>query len=115
MTKKLTEKEFIEIFSKDQYKQLVTQAYIAIQESPEFKNNDPYCHSILFLECKNKKDNKLWNITIETTAKKLMNGFCDFGIVSMLLSDEEAPDEALDKLSEFMKQNEIDKKLRNKK
>lgn len=106
MTRKITEAEFIELYSQDCYVQLAAKCFDWISRTPEFKNSEPSVYNFMVWDW--ETDGKPGSITVECTANKIfLNGkvkAVDFGIVGLILSDEPMPDESLDRFNEVKKQ-----------
>lgn len=108
----LTEREFIEMFSEAGYKELCKMAYENMRVTPEFKNDKPYVHGIYVFPCWKIHGGIKWSLTIECNAHKIKVGeglmAYDFGITKINLSDEDMPDQTLDRYNEIMRSKKTD-------
>ncbi len=107
MITELNEKQFIEAYSEETYHKVVEKAYDHIKDSPEFLNDVPDFFTIQVLPC-HRLDGSKFTLIVEATAKKLFGTGMkrigtDFGIVRILVSDEDMPDEVLDRYNELVK------------
>ena len=116
MTKAITEEEFEAMFPGMTFEELSKQAFFQMQKLPEYKVDNSQMAALLVFPCK-RSDGSEWTMIIECTAKKIFQGeeiignkkitsVTDFGIVSMKISDEEMPDEALDRYNDFLREKQ---------
>lgn len=123
MTQELSEKQFVEMFSEKLYIQLCDMVFKKMTESEEWKNDLPNTALLVVFPMK-RNDDTQWSLIVEATATKLnrvdvcknkdesitKGTLAEFGIVKLLLSDEEMPDEALDRYNEYQKMKDNLKK-----
>lgn len=103
MTKKLTEDEFLELFGWSFYLAMKDEIFMKMQNTPEFKNDEPYCVQMAVFQLANiGKPMKDWtSIMIAADANK-HGALCDFGFRLFIVSTEAMPDEYLDFYNELM-------------
>ncbi len=102
----LTEKQFLSKFSEKQYQDVVRKAYEEVKKSPEFKNDKPEFASLLVFPCYDNIGQKFQLVVEVTAIKKQITPTLrvyDFGIVRLAITDEDMPDEVLDRYNEYKK------------
>lgn len=86
MIKKLTEKEFIDIYSEQEYKRFAFETYKAMINSESYKSKD----KIIYFMGVSKLSEKN-NLHFEATLKRnKVNGIdvLDFGFINLVITDE---------------------------
>ena len=101
MIQELSVQEFMEKFSEEEFLKLSIFVCRSMIEQQEFKNSEPFFHSLLVLE-KNINSIK-HSLTVEAIIKKINKSVCDFNITKLTLSDQEMPYEILDRYNELKK------------
>ncbi len=99
MIEEIEEKEFVKRYGEDFYRELVEDCYFAIRQSTEWINDKPDFYSILTFPGTTEGKECLFICVV--TAKKFGNGYADFGIVNIYLTDEKMPDKLLDLYNEI--------------
>ncbi len=107
MYQELTEAEFIEKFSEKAYREIMDSCIDLMKKDPKFYNDNKYYHSIsvfpwtdhgyknLIIECDCEKEFQLLD---GENCKGSVKGF---GISKYAITDEDMPDEFLDRLNEL--------------
>jgi hypothetical protein len=106
MLKQLSEKDFITQFSFPAYVSICEHVMKSAIESEAYKKDEPFVCG--FSMCVVKVDGVDKSLFVEFTMNKpnkSMGILGDFGLVSIVLSDEHMPDEALDRLNEWRAAN----------
>jgi len=114
MITELNEKQFIEQYSEKTYHEVVAKVYDHVKDSPEFNNEVPDFFTMQVLPC-TRPDGTTFSLIVEATAKKLFGTGMkrigtDFGVTRIMVSDEDMPDEVLDRYNELMRAKVIFKK-----
>ncbi len=110
MIKTLNEKGFVEEYGLQKYTELCKSVHKHMAQSPEYENDLPVMFSMMMFDWK-LEDGREGQLIIQATINKLprknvsgnMVGIDDFGIVSMMLTDEGFPDEIADRFNEVNK------------
>jgi hypothetical protein len=108
MITEYNEKTFIEAFTPTLYMEIIHRAFAEMQKLPEYKSKEPMCASMMVLSVK-AADGRTKSILVECTAHRLPGGVVDFGIIKLGVSDEDMPDEALDRFNEYKSNAATDK------
>lgn len=96
------EHEFRATFDEDIYLAIIKRVFQQIKDTPEFKNDDPFCRTMMIWTVPLSNGIAI-GLLIEATAQKLTKNVIDFGITRIQMSDEGMPDEFLDRYNEYIK------------
>lgn len=97
MKKNITEKEFINEYGKSHYTDICNAAYKAMRNTQKFKEKKDMLSGMAFPW----KVDEFITIYVEATLKWLPDGYVNFGLVKIWLSDEECSDDILDRCNEL--------------
>lgn len=105
MIREITIGEFVKEFSEKVYIQLAKDTYAALRKDEKFLNKEPYVCVLIAFDF--LQSGKKQTIIIEADAHKMpiVKGITayNFGITKISISDEDMPDEFLDRYNEFKK------------
>lgn len=102
MYQALKETEFIQKFGEQAYQDILKNSIDFLMKTPEYKNDQPYCHGLAMFDW---TDYGFKNLVVEINCKK-DGPIKDFGIVAFAVTDEDAPNEFLDRFNEMRKLGE---------
>lgn len=112
MTKRIGQEEYVSIYGYDAFVAFNKTIFNVVRKTKEFNNKKKDVYNLMVFD--HKVNGKDGSVTVECTTHKIFNGgkmvAYDFGIVSMIISDESIPDESLDRYNEVLKQFKDSKK-----
>lgn len=108
MITKLSEKQFIERFGEKTYLDLAHWTMDALMNDPKFQNNEAYLFQLMKYKVRLQENLAVeYYFFVEADIRRIPLpgniGYAhDFGIRSLTLTDEPAPDEVLDRYNEIV-------------